>query len=136
MPGNKLATYRSKRDFRQTAEPRGTLPAAKAKRLRYVIQKHAARTLHYDLQRTRENAAFEYTPAWLGEKERFALSPTLPLVAGPQFHKKSHNGSIFHPPIADTEPDGWGRRLITRDHAKRRHGHALTAERPADTQTG
>jgi serine/threonine-protein kinase HipA len=77
-------------------------------------------TLHYDFQRTRENAAFEYAPAWLGEKERFALSPTLPLVAGPQFHKKSHDGSIFHAPIADTEPDGWGRRVITRDHAKRR----------------
>ena len=77
-------------------------------------------TLHYDLQRTRENAAFEYAPAWLSEKERFALNPTLPLVAGPQFHKKSHDGSIFHPPIADTEPDGWGRRVIMRDHAKRR----------------
>jgi serine/threonine-protein kinase HipA len=44
----------------------------------------------------------------------------LPLVVGPQFHKKSHDGSTFHPPIADTEPDGWGRRVIMRDHAKRR----------------
>jgi serine/threonine-protein kinase HipA len=77
-------------------------------------------TIHYDVQRTRENAAFEYAPSWLSEKERFALNPTLPLVSGPQFHKKSHDGSIFHPPIADMEPDGWGRRVITRDHAKRR----------------
>ena len=50
MPGNKLANYRSKRDFRQTAEPRGTLAVAKSKRLRFVIQKHAARRLHYDLR--------------------------------------------------------------------------------------
>jgi len=50
VPGNKLATYRAKRDFRQTAEPRGTLAAAKSKRLRFVIQKHAARRLHYDLR--------------------------------------------------------------------------------------
>jgi bifunctional non-homologous end joining protein LigD len=48
--GNKLARYRSKRDFKQTAEPSGTLPATKSKRLRFVIQKHAARRLHYDLR--------------------------------------------------------------------------------------
>src|ERR1700676_4556264 len=50
VPGNKLANYRSKRDFRQTAEPRGTLAVAKSKRLRFVIQKHAARQLHYDFR--------------------------------------------------------------------------------------
>lgn len=77
-------------------------------------------TLHYDMQRTRENSAFEYAASWLSEKEHFALGPTLPLAAGPQFHKKSRDGSVFHAPIADTEPDGWGRRVILRDHAKRR----------------
>jgi bifunctional non-homologous end joining protein LigD len=50
VPGNKLATYRARRDFRQTPEPPGTRPAAKSKRLRFVIQKHAARALHYDLR--------------------------------------------------------------------------------------
>jgi bifunctional non-homologous end joining protein LigD len=50
VPGNKLARYRSKRDFRQTAEPSGTLRLAKSKRLRFVIQKHDARRLHYDLR--------------------------------------------------------------------------------------
>ena len=50
MVGNKLARYRSKRDFKQTAEPSGTLPVTKSKRLRFVIQKHAARRLHYDLR--------------------------------------------------------------------------------------
>ena len=50
MAGNKLARYRSKRDFRQTAEPRGTEPVAKSKRRRFVIQKHDARRLHYDLR--------------------------------------------------------------------------------------
>ncbi len=29
-------------------------------------------------------------------------------------------GSLFHGAIADTEPDGWGRRIILRDHAKQR----------------
>ncbi len=46
----KLSTYRRKRDFTKTAEPSGTLPVKSSKQLRYVIQKHAARRLHYDLR--------------------------------------------------------------------------------------
>jgi bifunctional non-homologous end joining protein LigD len=47
---DKLAKYRSKRDFRQTAEPRGSRAIGNPGRLRFVIQKHAARRLHYDLR--------------------------------------------------------------------------------------
>src|SRR5690349_13157787 len=50
MPTRKLATYRSKRDFTKTREPSGQLAVAPAARLRFVIQKHAARRLHYDLR--------------------------------------------------------------------------------------
>jgi bifunctional non-homologous end joining protein LigD len=46
----KLSTYRRKRDFTKTAEPSGTLPVKRSKQLRYVIQKHAATRLHYDLR--------------------------------------------------------------------------------------
>jgi bifunctional non-homologous end joining protein LigD len=46
----KLSTYRAKRDFTKTAEPSGKLPVKRAQRLRYVIQKHAATRLHYDLR--------------------------------------------------------------------------------------
>jgi bifunctional non-homologous end joining protein LigD len=46
----KLSTYRKKRDFDQTAEPSGDVKVAAAKRLRYVIQKHDATRLHYDLR--------------------------------------------------------------------------------------
>lgn len=76
--------------------------------------------LRYDQQGARESASFEYDERWLASPERFAIEPGLPLVAGPQFHRKQGNGSVFHPAIADTEPDGWGRRVIQRDHAKRR----------------
>ena len=44
-----LATYRQKRDFKNTSEPRGKRPAAKGGNS-YLIQKHAARRLHYDLR--------------------------------------------------------------------------------------
>ena len=76
--------------------------------------------LRYDMQGRRENAAFEYGAVWLGDPARFALGPTLPLQAGPQFHRKSKDGSLFHAAIADTEPDGWAKRVIMRDHIKRR----------------
>jgi bifunctional non-homologous end joining protein LigD len=46
----KLSRYRAKRDFSQSAEPRGTTPSSRSDRLRFVIQKHAARRLHYDLR--------------------------------------------------------------------------------------
>ncbi|HEX6959601.1 MAG TPA: DNA ligase D [Ferrovibrio sp.] len=52
MAKQTLATYRRKRDFSQTGEPSGT---GKRRRLNpgglsYVIQKHAARRLHYDFR--------------------------------------------------------------------------------------
>lgn len=50
MATRKLSTYRRKRDFTKTAEPSGKLPVKASKQLRFVIQKHAARRLHYDLR--------------------------------------------------------------------------------------
>ncbi len=44
-----LEKYRSKRDFSRTAEPRGGRARA-ARKLAFVIQKHAARNVHYDLR--------------------------------------------------------------------------------------
>ncbi len=45
----RLAPYWAKRDFTKTAEPRGT-QRARGKELSFVIQKHAARRLHYDFR--------------------------------------------------------------------------------------
>lgn len=77
-------------------------------------------TLRYDQQGARESAVFDYDAGWLAAAGRYSIEPGLPLVAGPQFHRKTREGSVFHNAIADTEPDGWGRRVIQRDHAKRR----------------
>ena len=43
-----LRTYNAKRDFSKTPEPRGA--PTKGKGTQYVIQKHAATRLHYDLR--------------------------------------------------------------------------------------
>ena len=45
-----LTVYRAKRDFSKTAEPSGEAQVAPSARLRFVVQKHAARQLHYDLR--------------------------------------------------------------------------------------
>ena len=43
-----LDEYRSKRDFKKTPEPEGEQPAAR--KSRFVVQKHQARSLHYDFR--------------------------------------------------------------------------------------
>ena len=50
MAPGRLAAYDAKRDFARTREPSGASRAAASERLRFVIQKHAARRLHYDLR--------------------------------------------------------------------------------------
>jgi bifunctional non-homologous end joining protein LigD len=50
MASRKLTRYRAKRDFAKSAEPSGAKRTPRSDRLRFVIQKHAARRLHYDLR--------------------------------------------------------------------------------------
>ena len=50
MAKKKLATYQAKRDFNNTGEPSGKAEIREAEYPRFVIQKHAARRLHYDLR--------------------------------------------------------------------------------------
>jgi bifunctional non-homologous end joining protein LigD len=47
---SKLAEYEAKRDFTKTTEPTGHSKVRASKRFRFVIQKHAAKRLHYDLR--------------------------------------------------------------------------------------
>ncbi|QND44286.1 DNA ligase D (plasmid) [Rhizobium lusitanum] len=49
MAGN-LSNYRAKRDFKKTGEPSGEAEVKPSNRRRFVIQKHDATRLHYDLR--------------------------------------------------------------------------------------
>ena len=50
MSLSKLSTYRKMRDFEKTAEPSGESRVVTSKQRRFVIQKHDASRLHYDLR--------------------------------------------------------------------------------------
>ena len=78
-------------------------------------------TLTFEARGARRVAAFAYADSWLENSERFALSPDLPLVTGYQYRaNKDANQSAFFGCFADVEPDGWGRMVIKRDHARQR----------------
>ena len=50
MPKAALLKYRQKRDFTKTGEPSGQAKVLASDHLRFVIQKHAASRLHFDLR--------------------------------------------------------------------------------------
>jgi serine/threonine-protein kinase HipA len=78
-------------------------------------------SLGYTRQGRREHSDFAYAESWLANPARFNISADLQLESGYQPHKAaSINDSVFHGALADTAPDAWGRRVIARDHAKRR----------------
>lgn len=50
MKKNALETYRKRRNLKESPEPVGTIKKGRSKKLIFVIQKHAARALHYDVR--------------------------------------------------------------------------------------
>jgi bifunctional non-homologous end joining protein LigD len=46
---DRLGTYRDKRDFEKTSEPKGR-KGKRAQAARFVVQEHHARRLHWDLR--------------------------------------------------------------------------------------
>jgi serine/threonine-protein kinase HipA len=88
--------------------------------LQVFIGDRLAGTLRFEAQGARQRTVFQFGAEWLARPDRFTFDPALQLVTGPQFRRPTGENSVFPSAIADTEPDGWGRRVILRDHAKRR----------------
>jgi len=85
-------------------------------------------TLRFEAEGSRESVAFSYAASWLAFSGRYNIDPSLLFGPGWQYHRKQYM-SVFHPVFADAEPDGWGRRVIMRDHLKRRAVAGSVSER-------
>lgn len=71
----------------------------------------------YTHDRGREVCQFAYSEAWLSHESRFQIDPELPLARGYFSPRKGPN--VFFGCLADSEPEGWGRKVILRDRTKR-----------------
>lgn len=69
-----LEKYQSKRDFAKTAEPKGEKQTAKSQKPAFVVHKHQAQNLHWDLRLEHEGVLASWAvpkgpPEKIGEKK-------------------------------------------------------------------
>lgn len=60
MPTKKLAEYEAKRDFKKTPEPGARVAKKAARALRFVVQEHHARRLHWDFRLERDGVGVSW----------------------------------------------------------------------------
>ncbi|MDE0281420.1 MAG: type II toxin-antitoxin system HipA family toxin [Gammaproteobacteria bacterium] len=71
--------------------------------------------LRFETDGRRQHSQFEYADEWLAAKDRFALSPGLPLRGGGHYSSgKDDKRSSLPECFADAAPDTWGRALMTK----------------------
>ncbi len=71
--------------------------------------------LRFETDGRRQHSQFEYADEWLAAKDRFALSPGLPLRGGGHYSSgKDDKRSTLPGCFSDAAPDAWGRALMTK----------------------
>jgi serine/threonine-protein kinase HipA len=71
--------------------------------------------LRFESDGRRQYSQFEYDAQWLSARDRFALSPGLPLRDGGHFSSgRGDTRSALPGCFSDAAPDSWGRALMTR----------------------
>jgi bifunctional non-homologous end joining protein LigD len=128
----RLATYRKKRDFEGTPEPPPDADAAAGPGSLFVIQKHNATRLHYDLRLEREGVLASWAvprglPTVPGEKRLAVQTEAHPMEYGsfegwiPEGHYGAGEVKIFD--LGTYEPLEWEDGKITfRLHGQRHRG--------------
>ena len=103
-----LARYHAKRRFDRTPEPRGNEPRARKSGLRFVVQKHAATSLHYDFRLEMEGVL----RSWAVTKEPTAELGVKRLAVRTEDHPleyASFEGDIPEPEYGAGHVDIWDR---------------------------
>ena len=71
--------------------------------------------LRFETDGRRQHSQFEYAEEWLVARDRFALSPGLPLRRGSHFSSGRDARRLAIPGcFSDAAPDSWGRALMTK----------------------
>lgn len=77
MVNNKLQKYNSKRNFENTSEPLGRLKRSNKRKLKFSVQRHAARADHYDLRLELNGVALSWAvpkgPSFCTADKRLAM---------------------------------------------------------------
>ena len=62
----------------------------------------------------RETSVFRYAPDWLGNPQRFAIAPSMPLSDSPFYSAATleNHRTALPGPVSDSTPDSWGRGLV------------------------
>jgi serine/threonine-protein kinase HipA len=79
--------------------------------------------------RGRESATFEFDDTWRADPVHHVMGPALPATPGPFF---SGEGRAMFGALGDSAPDRWGRRLITRNEARRAREKKQTPRAPRE----
>ncbi len=71
--------------------------------------------LRFETDGRRQHSQFEYADEWLSQRDRFALSPGLPLRRGSHYSSGKDARRLAIPGcFSDAAPDAWGRALMTK----------------------
>ena len=71
--------------------------------------------LRFETDGRRQHSQFEYAEEWLSARDRFALSPGLPLRQGSHYSSGRDARRLAIPGcFSDAAPDAWGRALMTK----------------------
>lgn len=85
------------------------------RRILVVLGDAPVGTLHFDARANKQVCSFRYETEWLASG--FAIAPSMPLATGTFYASApaSDPRPALPGAIADCAPDGWGRRLISKD---------------------